>query len=257
MLFHLAVGVEFSFFLDAGAGVVFLEFVDGLLIVVQFLEEGFQVRQLHLRFERKIEDALADASVDVCARDVDRVGIGASVQLDLAGDLDAALGPVVAVENLLVDAAHRRRFLHQQVRVRIEEELMLHARSGGQFHLQGVLPAHLRVPDERDSKLVRFQIQQARICDLRLGLHLHGVLAEHRNRIARGVLSPSRLAVVGLDDALAADDQLRVVAVWKLRVERCKSRNCRHLCRPPCLRSRAFACARVHGRPQPLLHSRL
>ena len=52
--------VVFGFFFVARAGVVFLDFVDGFLIVVDFLEQGFQVGKLDLRFFGKVEDALAD-----------------------------------------------------------------------------------------------------------------------------------------------------------------------------------------------------
>ena len=62
MLFDFAGLVVFGFFFVARAGVVFFHFVDGFLIVVDFLEECFQVGELDLRFYREVENALADGA---------------------------------------------------------------------------------------------------------------------------------------------------------------------------------------------------
>ena len=109
VFFDFAVFFELGFFLDARAGVVFADFVGGFLIFVDFLEEGFEVGKLDLGFYGEIEGAFADGFVDGGAGDVDGVSVGAAMELDFVGELDAVDGAVVVVENFLGRGRRRER----------------------------------------------------------------------------------------------------------------------------------------------------
>ena len=56
------------------------------------------------------------------ASDVDVVGVGAAMEFDFVGELDAVAGAVVVVEDFLVDTADGGGFLDDQMGLRIEEE---------------------------------------------------------------------------------------------------------------------------------------
>ena len=122
-------------------------------------------------------------------------------------DLHVALRSVVAVENLLNNPAHGAGFFHEQMRLRIEKELVFHARGGGRFNSHGVLSIHQCLADESDSQLVLLYIEQATVSDLPFSLHLDGIVPKHRSRAARRLLPPGGLPVICLDKSLAADDQ--------------------------------------------------
>src|SRR6266850_1468886 len=148
-LLYPAVAFEFGFFFGLRARVVFPDFVDGFLVFVDFLEERLEVRQLHLRLFREVEDAFADCSVDHRARHADFVFLAAPVQFDPVGELHTVDRTVVVVQDFFLDSAHRRSFLHDQMRLWIEEHLPLHAGCRAHLQLQRVFAAHLRVPHER------------------------------------------------------------------------------------------------------------
>ena len=129
---------------------IFANFVSGFLIVVDFLKEGFQIRQFDLGFYGKVEGAFADGFVDGGAGDVDGVGVGAAMEFDFVGELDAIDGAVVVVENFLVEAGDGCGFLDEQMGLRIEEEFAADVGSGGEFELESVSAADLSVADEGD-----------------------------------------------------------------------------------------------------------
>ena len=110
-LFGLAVAFVFGFFFDLGAGVIFFDFVEGLLVGINLFEEGFQIRELHLRFSGEIEDAFADGFVYCGAGDINRVTCGAAMQFDFVRELDAVFWAVIVVEDFLVHAAYFARIL--------------------------------------------------------------------------------------------------------------------------------------------------
>src|ERR1700723_831797 len=126
-LFGFALAFVPGFFFDLGAGVIFFNFVEGLLVGVNLLEEGFEIGELHLRFSGEIEDAFADGFVDGGVGDVNRVDCGAAVQFDFVGELDAIFGAVVVVEDFLVLAAYWRGLFDYEVQLGVEEYLPLRA----------------------------------------------------------------------------------------------------------------------------------
>src|SRR5262249_6054748 len=75
--------VVFGFLFVAGAGVVFLELVDRLLVVVDFFEQRFEVGELNLGFLGEIENTLADGGIDGRSRHSDLIRFGTAMQLDL------------------------------------------------------------------------------------------------------------------------------------------------------------------------------
>src|SRR5262249_12107876 len=161
-----AVLFEFCFFFGASAGVVFLDFVDGLLILVDFLEERLQVRQMYLRLNREIKDSFTDRAIDDGSRDGDVVRSVTAMKLHSAGDLHSIFRLVVGVENLLIHTADDSGFLEQQVALRIKEELLLDSRGRREFEPQRVLTVDLRMTNKSNGNLVFLQIDEPGIVNL-------------------------------------------------------------------------------------------
>ena len=153
------------------------------------------------------------------AGDVDGVGVGAAMELDLVGELDAVDGAVVVVENFLVDAADGSGFLDDEVGLRIEEEFAADVGGRGEFDLESVFAADLGVADKGDGELVFLEIEEAGIVVERGGFELLAFLAEKSGEFAAGGLVPSGFAVVGLDEGFVAEDEFGVVAVGELEAE--------------------------------------
>ena len=173
-----------------------------------------------MRFDGKIKHAFANGSIDRRACDVDVVLFVPAVQLDFVWQLYAVNRSVVVVENLLFDASHRRRFLHDEVCLRIEEYLPLYSRRRGHLELQRVSAAHLRVPRKRQRDFVFLKVQQPGVVILRRRFQLHSFRAYQRAELAGGILMPCRLPVVRLYQVLIAGQQFRVVAVRQLGIQR-------------------------------------
>ena len=70
----------------------------------------------------------------------------------LYGSFNVPVAAVVVVEDFLVDAADRGGFFDDQMRLRIEEYFALQARGRGDFDLQRVFAADLRVADEGERR---------------------------------------------------------------------------------------------------------
>ena len=166
-LLYFAVALELGLFLRARSRVVFLELVDGLLVVVDLFEQGLQVRQLNLRLFWKIEDALADGSIDRRACHADVVFVTPPLQLDLVWQLHTRDRSVVVIRDLFVHTTDRRCLLHDQVSLRIEENLPLHPGGCGYLCLQRIPSAYLRVPHKRQRDFAFLRIDQPRVVILR------------------------------------------------------------------------------------------
>src|SRR2546422_5007436 len=220
MLLHSSVALEFCLFLRLRPRVVLFELVEGLLVVVNFLEQRFQVRQFHLRLDRKIKYALAHRSVNCRERNFDVVFVTPPVQLDLVRQLHAIHGAVIVIKDFFLHAADGRGLLRDQVRLYIKEYLPLHATRRRHFKLQRVPSAHLRVPHQRQRDFVFLEIQQPRVAILRRRFQLHSFRTHQRAKLARRTLVPRRFPVVRLDDILLADQEFRVIPVGQLGIQR-------------------------------------
>src|SRR6266850_7929539 len=219
-LLHPAVAFKFGLFLGLRACVVLPDLVCDFLVLIDFLEERLKVRQLHLRLFREVEDAFAHGSVDRRTCHADIVFFAVPVQFNLVRKFHPLDRAVIVVQNLFLDSAYRRGFLHDQVRLRIEVHLPLHARRGGQFQLQSVLPPHLRVIHENYRHFAFLGIYQMRIVILRGGFQLHPFGSDQRAEFSARDLMPRGLPVVGFDQILFINQEFHVVAIGQLRIER-------------------------------------
>ena len=141
------------------------------------------------------------------------------MQFDFAGQQDAIDGTIVVIEKLLVKAAEKSGLFHDEMRLRVEESFALGAGGRGNFDLQGVLAADLRVADEGKREFVFLWIQEMRIVINGGGFELKAVFSDKRGDIAAGGFMPRGFTVVGIDKVLIADDELGVVAVGELCLE--------------------------------------
>ena len=96
--------VEFGFFGGAPARVVLFDFVGVFLIFVDLREQLFQIGQMHLGFDRKIENPLADGLIHRNAVDHNIVSFRAAMQFDFVGNCQVAFDAVIIVNHFLRSA---------------------------------------------------------------------------------------------------------------------------------------------------------
>ena len=224
MLLHFSRAVVFGFFFRFGARVVFLELVDRFLVVVDFLEQSLEVRQLDLGLDREIEDALANGGVDDGARHGYVVFCSPAVEFDPVRDLHAIDGAIIVVKNFFVHASDGSSFFHDQVCLRIEEHAAFHASGAGQLDLQSIFAVNLRVAHKRQGYLLLLWIHEPRVVIASGCFELHSFGSDESVEFPRRVLPPSRFAVVGFNLILVAQQQFLVIAIRKFGIERVSTR---------------------------------
>src|ERR1700716_4048784 len=75
--------VVLAFFFIAGTGVVFLEFIDRFLFLVDFFKQRLQVWELYLRLLGEVKNSLADRAIHLRPSYCNIVRLGPAVQVNL------------------------------------------------------------------------------------------------------------------------------------------------------------------------------
>ena len=218
--FRLAVPFIFKRRLHLGPGVILLHLVDRFLVRVDLQKQFLQIRQHHLRLLGKIESALTHALVDRRPVHHNLEIVVAAPQRDLVRHLHPIHRAIILVPDFLLHAANQRRFLHDQMRLRVEKYLPLCARRRSHFQAHRIPPAHLRIPHIRHHQPVFLRIQQPRIVKTRRRLHLQSLRPHQSSNLPARIFPPRRFPVERLNPPLVPRQHLRVIPVRQFRLER-------------------------------------